>query len=107
MIYNIFTFKLLFSTDYYINEYVIPQELPLSAKLNGRKSTLKLISTLQIIKMLKYSDCDTDCDCDPTKHLPLPLLIRQEILQEYKYQTELYFTIVLEPSIMYTYPNEY
>ena len=56
--------------------------------------------------MLQYSD-DSDCDCDPTKHLPLPLLIRQEILQEYNYQTELYFTIVLEPSIMYTYPNEY
>ena len=107
MIYKIFTFKLLFPADYYINGYVIPQELPLSAKLNNRKSTLKLITTLQIVKMLQYSDYDSDCDCDPTKHLPLPLLIRQEILQEYHYQTELYFTIVLELSIMYTYPNEY
>ena len=105
MIYKIFTFKLLFPADYYINGNVIPQELPLSAKLNNRKSTLKLITTLQIVKMLQYSDYDSDCDS--TKHLPLPLLIRQEILQEYNYQTELYFTIVLEPSIMYTYPNEY
>ena len=75
--------------------------------LNKQKFTLKILAILEIVKKLQPCHCDTECNCEATAELPLPLLICKELLQEYKYQTELYFAKVIEPHIKYTYPNEY
>ena len=35
------------------------------------------------------------------------ILIALDIANEHHYQIDLYFNVLIEPSITYTYPNEY
>ena len=100
-------FQLIFHTDNDINGYQLPQELPQTLMLNNRTFTLKILATLEIVRKLQPCHCDSDCNCEPTSELPLPLMICKEILQEFNYQTQLYFETVIQPDITYTYPNEY
>ena len=44
---------------------------------------------------------------DAIDSLQVPNLIALDIANEHDYQTNLYFNIVIEPSITDTYPNEY
>ena len=39
--------------------------------------------------------------------LEVPNLITLDITNEHDYQIDLYFNIVIEPNITYTYPNQY
>ena len=39
--------------------------------------------------------------------LEVPHLIALDIANEHEYQIDLYFHIVIEPNIAYTYPNQY
>ena len=44
---------------------------------------------------------------DDIDSLEVPNLIALDIANEHDYQIDLYFNIVIEPYIMYTYPNHY
>ena len=44
---------------------------------------------------------------DAIDSLQVPNLIALDIANEHDYQIDLYFNIVIEPSITYTYPNQY
>ena len=41
------------------------------------------------------------------RHLPLPKTVQEDIQQEFDLQIELYFTLIIEPTIEYKLPNEY
>ena len=92
-------FQLIFHTDNHINGYQLPQELPQSVMLNNQTFTLKILAMLEIVRKLLPCHCDSDSNCKPTSELPLHLLIGTEILQEFNYQTQLYFETVIEPDI--------
>ena len=100
-------FKLIFPTDNHINRYPLPQGLPVSVILKNQTFTSKILATLEIVRKLQTCHCYSDCKCEPTSELPLPLQICKEILQEFNYQTQLYFETVIQQDITYTYPNEY
>ena len=44
---------------------------------------------------------------DAIDSLNIPNLIALDVAKEHDYQIDLYFNIVIKPSITYTYPNEY
>ena len=44
---------------------------------------------------------------DAIDSLNVPNLIALDIADEHHYQIDLYFNLLIEPSITYTYPNEY
>ena len=44
---------------------------------------------------------------DVINSLEVPNLIALDIANEHDYQIDLYFNIVIEPNITYTYPNQY
>ena len=44
---------------------------------------------------------------DAIDTLEVPYLIALDIANEHEYQRDLYFHIVIEPNISYTYPNQY
>ena len=44
---------------------------------------------------------------DAIDSFQVPNLIALDIANEHDYQIDLYFNIVIEPSITYTYPNQY
>ena len=54
---------------------------------------------------------DKNIECisirDAIDNLQVPNLIPLDIANEHDYQIDLYFNIVIEPSITYTYPNQY
>ena len=85
---------------------IYPQQLDLCAKLNNRHSTLKLLCMIKILSIL---DKNTKCICvrGAIDTLYIPHVSKLEIAQEHEYQVDLYFDIVIEPNIAYTYPNEY
>ena len=41
------------------------------------------------------------------RYSEVPHLIALDIANEHEYQIDLYFHIVIEPNIAYTYPNQY
>ena len=63
-------------------------------------STLKMVSILE-----KNIECNSIRDAIDS--LNVPNLIALDIANEHHYQIDLYFNILIEPSITYTYPNEY
>ena len=74
-------------------------------KLNNRHLTLKLLCMIKILSILdKITKCICVRDIDI---LYIPHEIKLEIAQEHEYQVDLYFDIVIEPNIAYTYPNQY
>ena len=62
-----------------------------------------------MIKILSILDKNTKCICvrDAIDTLDVPHVITLEIAHEHEYQIDLYFDIVIEPNIAYTYPNQY
>ena len=76
------------------------------SKLNNRNLTLKLLSTLKIVSILeKNIECTSIRDAIDS--LQVPNLIAFDIANEHNYLIDLYFNIVIEPSITYTSPNQY
>ena len=75
-------------------------------KLNNRHLTLKLLSTMKILSILeKNIKCISVRDAIDT--LEVPYLIASDIANEHDYEMHLYFQIVIEPNIAYTYQNQY
>ena len=83
-----------------------PRTTDFCVKLNNRHLTLKL---LYMIKILSILDRNTKSICvrDAIDTLDIPHVITLEISHEHEYQIDLYFHIVIEPNIAYTYPNQY
>ena len=99
-----------YNFPFYVNnerdEYILPEQLDFCVKLNNRHLTLKLLSTMKILSILEKSiKCISVRDAIDT--LEVPHLIALDIANEHDYQIDLYFHIVIEPNIEYTYPNEY
>ena len=68
--------------------------------------TLKLLSTMKILSILeKNIECTSVRDAIDT--VKVPNLIALDKANEHDYQIDLYFDIVIEPNITYTYPNQY
>ena len=44
---------------------------------------------------------------DAIDSLEVPTLIALDMANEHDYQIDLYFNIVIEPNITFTYPNQY
>ena len=88
------------------DEYILPEQLDFCVKLNNRHLTLKLLSTMKIPSTLEKN---IKCICvrDAIDNLEVPHLIALDIANEHEYQIDLYFDIVIEPNIAYTYPNQY
>ena len=62
-----------------------------------------------MIKILSILDKNTKCICvkDAIDTLDIPYFIASEIAHEHEYQIDLYFDIVIESNIAYTYPNQH
>ena len=95
-----------FYVDNERDEYILPQQLDLCVKLNSRNLTLKLLCMIKILSIL---DQNTKCICvrDAINTLYIPHVSKFEIAEEQEYEVDLYFDIVIEPKIAYTYPNQY
>ena len=91
-------------SDHERQTYILPHELPRKMKINNRHITLKLLSTREIITILKK--CSTDSTL-VIFQLPLPPIRCFDVEQEIDYQRDLYFSSIIEPTIEYTYKNEY
>ena len=83
------------------------KELDLFLKINNRPISLKLLSTLTIVSFLDKKLVPFGSVCDLLNTLHLPKRVHQDIIDEYYYQVELFFNTVIEPTIQYSYPNEY
>ena len=82
-------------------------EIDWKIQMNDRHMSLMLLATLKIVSCLKkyyHSDDDTT---DIVKLLCLPTSLYKHILDEFEYQVQLQFDICIEPTINYTYPNEF
>ena len=95
-----------FYVDNARDEYILPAQLDFCMKLNNRYSTLNLLSTMKILAILEKN---IKCICvrDAIDTLEVPHVIALHITNEHEYQIDLYFHIVIEPDIAYTYPNQY
>ena len=95
-----------FYVDNAKDECILPEQLDFSVKLNNRHLTLKLLCMMKIVSIL---DKNIKCICvrDAIDTLEIPHVIALEIAHEHEYQIDLYFHIVIEPNIAYTYPNQY
>ena len=95
-----------FYVDNERDEYILPEQVDFCVKLNNRHLTLKLLSTMKILSILekniKYISVRDIIDT-----LEVPHLIALDIANEHDYQIDLYFHIIIEPHIAYTYPNQY
>ena len=60
-------------------------------------------------EIVSILDKDIKCICvrDAIDTLEVPHVMTLEIAHEHEYQIDLYFHIVIEPNIAYTYPNQY
>ena len=82
-------------------------EIDWKIQLNDRHMSLMLLATLKIVSCLKkYYNSDDDTT-DIVKLLCLPTSLYKHILDEFEYQVQLQFDISIEPTINYTYPNEF
>ena len=61
------------------------------------------------MKILPFLEKNIKCISvsDAIDTLEVPNLIALDIANEHDYQIDLYFNIVIEPNITYTYPNQY
>ena len=95
-----------FYVDNERDEYVLPEQWDFCVKLHNRHLTLKLLSTMKILSILeKNIKCISVRDAIDT--LEVPHLTALDIANEHDYQIVLYFHIVIEPNIAYTYQNQY
>lgn len=83
------------------------KELDLFLKINNHPISLKLLSTLRVVSFLDKKIDPFGSVCDLLNTLHLPKRVHQDIIDEYYYQVELYFNTVIEPTIQYSYLNEY
>ena len=90
--------------DHERQTYILPHEMPRKMKINNRHTTLKLITTCEIITILQK--CSTDSTL-VIFQLPLPLIICFDKEQEIDYQRDLYFNSIIEPTVEYKYESEY
>ena len=82
-------------------------EIDWKIKINNRNISLMLLATLKIVSCLKnycYHDHDNR---HIIKSLSLPQSVCQNVLTEFEYQLELEFSIFIESTINYKYPNEF
>ena len=94
-----------FYVDNERDEYILPEQQDFYVKLNNRHLTLKLLSTMKILSILeKYIKCIFVRDAIDI--LEVPHLIALDIANEHDYPIDLYFHIVIESDIAYTYPNQ-
>ena len=99
-------YNVSFYIDHERDEYILQKVLDFCSKLNNKNLTLKLLSTLKMVSILeKNIECISIRDA--IYSLQVPNLIALDIANEHDYQMDLYFNIVIEPSITYTYPNQY
>ena len=84
--------------------YILPHELPRKMKINNRHINLKLLTICKIVTIIEKCSTDSTLVIFP---LPLPLTMCFDIEQEIHYQRDLYFSSIIEPTIEYTYKNEY
>ena len=84
--------------------YILPHEFPRKMKINNRHINLKLLTICKIVTIIEK--CSTDSTL-VIFQLPLPLTMCFDIEQEIHYQRDLYFSSIIEPTIEYTYKNEY
>ena len=95
-----------FYVDNARDEHILPEQLDFCVKLNNRHLTLKLLCTMKILSILD-KNIKYICVRDAIDTLEVPHVIALEIAHEHEYQIDLYFHIVIEPNIAYTYPNQY
>ena len=62
---------------------------------------------IKILSILEKKNTKYICVRDAIDTLDVPHVIILEIAHEHEYQIDLYFHIVIEPNIAYTYPNQY
>ena len=91
-------------SDHERQMYILPHELPRKMKINNRHINLKLLTICKIVTIIEK--CSTDSTL-VIFQLPLPLTMCFDIEQEIHYQRDLYFSSIIEPTIEYTYKNEY
>ena len=91
-------------SDHERQTYILPHELPRKMKINNRHINLKLFTICKIVTIIEK--CSTDSTL-VIFQLPLPLTMCFDIEQEIHYQRDLYFSSIIEPTIEYTYKNEY
>ena len=91
-------------SDHERQAYILPHELPRKMKINNRHINLKLLTICKIVTIIEK--CSTDSTL-VIFQLPLPLTMCFDIEQEIHYQRDLYFSSIIEPTIEYTYKNEY
>ena len=91
-------------SDHERETYILPHELPRKMKINNRHINLKLLTICKIVTIIEK--CSTDSTL-VIFQLPLPLTMCFDIEQEIHYQRDLYFSSIIEPTIEYTYKNEY
>ena len=75
--------------------------------MNDRHMSLMLLAKLKILSCLKKCDHSDDDSTDIVKLLCLPTSRYKHVLDEFEYQVQLQFHICIEPTINYTYPNEF
>ena len=91
-------------SDHERQTYILPHELPRKMKINNRHINLKLLTICKIVTIIEK--CSTDSTL-VIFQLPLPLTMCFDIEQEIHCQRDLYFSSIIEPTIEYTYKNEY
>ena len=91
-------------SDHERQMYILPHELPRKMKINNRHINLKLLTICKIVTIIEK--CSTDSTL-VIFQLPLSLTMCFDIEQEIHYQRDLYFSSIIEPTIEYTYKNEY
>ena len=79
-------------------------EIDWKIKINNRNISLMLLATLKIVSCLR-NYCYHDHD---NRHIIKSLSLPQSFCQtEFEYQLELEFSIFIESTINYKYPNEF
>ena len=82
-------------------------EIDWEIKINNRNISLMPCATLKIVSCPKHY-CYHDHDSRHiVKSLCLPQLLCQNVLTEFEYHPELEFSIFIESTISYKYPNEF
>ena len=73
--------------------------------VNNREISLMLLSTPSIVSYIRHSINANGEDVIHTLHIPCSII--NHIKAELDYQIDLEFTKYVEPTVEYSYPNEY
>ena len=82
-------------------------EIDWKIRINNRNISLMLLATLKIVSCLQYYCYHNHDNRHNIKSLSLPQSLCQNVLTEFEYQLELEFSIFVESTINYKYPNEF